>query len=512
MSFVVEQKVKGHVYLYRVESYWDKTKKQSRQRRTYIGKKDPVTGQVVLEDKVRDAREFGTVYLLDQLAKQLGVTEDLASVFPDLWREILAVAWFRICENRALYLCEHWLESVWAEVPVSLSSPRISELLAQVGHSRETAERFFRRWVERFADQNRFIVFDITSISSYAHAIDEVEWGYNRDHDVLPQVNIGMIYGEPCGLPLCYTVYPGSIHDVTTLKNMVMELDVLSLKKTVFVLDKGFYSKHNLKHMAGMKFVIPLPVKCSAEGELISSTRSIIRSAEYAIHYRDHLYYCISKPLMIGEDRYTAHIYLDERKQVDQRELFLRKLMEAEELVAALDFTSREQLLGYLNDQMSSLAPYFTVRKKGPRVVLARNTRKIDAFVGRMGMFVLITSTALSSAQIIAWYRQKDGVEKCFDALKNDLFLKRLRVHSRATMEGLLFIEFVALILRTKLSAVLREMKDQKGRQPMCVPELLAELRKLKQLTFGKKKALSEISKTQRKIFASFGIPLDAET
>jgi transposase len=509
---MVEQKVKGHVYLYRVESYWDKEKKQSRQRRTYIGKKDPESGQVVLEDEIRDAREFGTVYLLDQLAKQLGVTEDLASVFPELWREILAVAWFRICENRALYLCEHWLETVWTEEPVSLSSPRISELLGQVGHSNVSAERFFRHWVQRFVDTNRFIIFDITSISSYANGIDEVEWGYNRDREVLPQVNIGMIYGEPSGLPLCYSLYPGSIHDVTTLKNMVKELDVLSLKKTVFVLDKGFYSKHNLQHMHGMKFVIPLPLRCSAEAELIASAQEIIRSAEYAIHYRDHLYYCISKPLTIGELRYTAHIYLDERKQVDQRELFLRKLMEAEELVAAQDFTSREQILGYINDQLSPLAQYFTVRRKETRAVLVRNSRKIDAFVGRMGMFVLITSTGLSPAQIIAWYRQKDGVEKCFDALKNDLFLKRLRIHSRAAMEGLLFIEFVAMILRAKLSAVLRDMKALKDRESMCVPEMLAELRKLKQLTFGKKKALSEISKTQRKIFASFGIPLDTAT
>jgi transposase len=278
------------------------------------------------------------------------------------------------------------------------------------------------------------------------------------------------------------------------------------------VLDKGFYSKHNLKHMEGMKFVIPLPVRCSAEAELISSTQAIIRSAEYAIHYRDHLYYCISKPLTIDERQYTAHIYLDERKQIDQRELFLRKLMEIEELVAAHRFASREQLLGFLGDQFSSLSSYFTIRKKGSYFVLARNTRKIDAFVGRMGMFVLITSTALSSTQIIAWYRQKDGVEKCFDALKNDLFLKRFRIHSRATMEGLLFIEFVAMILRAKLSAVLRDMKTQKDRHSMCVPEMLAELRKLKQLTFGKKKALSEISKTQRQIFASFGIPLDTVT
>ena len=39
MSFIVSQKIKGRIYLYQVESYWDKDKKKSRQRRTYIGPK-----------------------------------------------------------------------------------------------------------------------------------------------------------------------------------------------------------------------------------------------------------------------------------------------------------------------------------------------------------------------------------------------------------------------------------------------------------------------------------------
>ena len=40
MSYIVEQKIKGNIYLYRVESYWDKDKKQSRQKRTYLGPKN----------------------------------------------------------------------------------------------------------------------------------------------------------------------------------------------------------------------------------------------------------------------------------------------------------------------------------------------------------------------------------------------------------------------------------------------------------------------------------------
>jgi hypothetical protein len=39
MSYIVEQKIKGK-NLYKGESYWDKQKKQSRQKRTCIGAKE----------------------------------------------------------------------------------------------------------------------------------------------------------------------------------------------------------------------------------------------------------------------------------------------------------------------------------------------------------------------------------------------------------------------------------------------------------------------------------------
>lgn len=43
----ITNKRSGVTYVYRSESYWDKQKKAPRNRRTLIGKVDPVTGDVV---------------------------------------------------------------------------------------------------------------------------------------------------------------------------------------------------------------------------------------------------------------------------------------------------------------------------------------------------------------------------------------------------------------------------------------------------------------------------------
>jgi len=40
MSYIVEQKIKGKICLYEVTSYWDKEKKQPRQKRKYLGRKN----------------------------------------------------------------------------------------------------------------------------------------------------------------------------------------------------------------------------------------------------------------------------------------------------------------------------------------------------------------------------------------------------------------------------------------------------------------------------------------
>jgi hypothetical protein len=49
--------------------------------------------------------------------------------------------------------------------------------------------------------------------------IGDVAWGYNRDGEKLPQVNLCMPLGEQSRLPVFQTLYNGSIKDVNTLKS-----------------------------------------------------------------------------------------------------------------------------------------------------------------------------------------------------------------------------------------------------------------------------------------------------
>ncbi|MCF7928862.1 MAG: IS1634 family transposase [Spirochaetales bacterium] len=502
MAYVIEQRVKNHVYLYEVESYWDKEKKQSRQKRTFLGKKDPDTGEVITHDDSYAAWDYGHTALFDQVAKKIGLRKELQEAFPSVWEEIYTLALFKLIEGKPFYLCEHWLETVWLDTKPVLSSQRISEILQSLANKKNEQFQFFSSWAKRHKKNNRFIVFDITSVSSFGKDIDYLEWGYNRDRETLPQINLGVVFARPADMPLFYSLYPGSIHDVSTLSNIITELQVLSLTTTTFVLDKGFYSMANLAHMKELCHIIPLPVRTKQEHQLVQKYQDTIRSSQYAIRCNDHVLYCAAEKITIHDSEYSAYIYLDERKQADQREHLLKQILECEQFVQHKGYRKRSDFESFFQDQKPGLGQYFGLHKNGTRYELQRIPEKIDTALNRMGMFVLITNGEFSGEEVIQLYRDKDGVEKCFDSLKNNLALKRLRIHSQEALEGVLFIEFLALILYSYAQRVLRTTGLTKY---MSIPEAIFELRKIKKIRFGRKKTMiTEVSKHQRKILNAF--------
>ena len=107
MAAIVHQtdKRSGITYAYRSVSYWDKEKKQSRAKRTLIGRVDKETGEIVPTDgRNRKKKEgnapvkrgtkgtgkvkrsfYGATYLLDTIGEELGITQDLKQCFPDTY-------------------------------------------------------------------------------------------------------------------------------------------------------------------------------------------------------------------------------------------------------------------------------------------------------------------------------------------------------------------------------------------------------------------------------------------
>jgi transposase len=105
--------------------------------------------------------------------------------------------------------------------------------------------------------------YDITSLGFASELINMLEYGYSKDDDGLPQVNFGLIVDRKRGLPGYYKLFPGSITDVSTYKNMQADLLDFQITSSRLIMDRGFFKPSNVRVMAdkGFEFVIAMPFR-----------------------------------------------------------------------------------------------------------------------------------------------------------------------------------------------------------------------------------------------------------
>lgn len=508
MAYIIEQKLKGKIYLYKVESYWDKAKKQPRQRRTYIGpKQNGNKARTKQNQSSLVSKGFGNIFLVRYLSDKLGLTEILKLYFPENYQEILALAFYEIMEASALYLFSYWLEEHNLPGIKKLHSPDISKLCDTLGRSQAQRVDFTQKWIEHLKPIQG-VFYDITSISSYSTNIDFVEWGYNRNEENLPQINMGVTFCQNRSLPISYNVYPGSIVDVTTLKNCIKYLKIFDLKDILFVLDRGFFSKANVLEMnsssSNVSFVQPLPFSLKNVKLLIKRHRRILSDPSSAFKFNEEILHYQQSPFEFDGNNFEAHIFFNEKLEVDQKHHFLSPLFECEEKFKGKTFKTLKE---YLQCRKSIIPEKYREYFKWNKTTLQveKNGKNVKASLNKMGSFVLITNKQkMDKVEILNLYRQKDQVEKIFDIFKNEMDGGRLRVHSQYNSDGRLFIKFISLIL---YSEVARTMKEKKLFDTYTLKELFAELKKLKITQIQQNEPfLSEVSKKQRVIFDAFGI------
>lgn len=509
MSFLVEKKVGETIYLYEATSYWDPQKKQSRQKRTYLGKKDPKTGDLIRgrsENRPRLAKDYGNVYLLQQIANKLGLTALLKTVFPDEHATILALALFEISEATPLYLFPYWVESTWVDQVPPLSSRDLTTFTQHIGRMDVEREEFFQRWVKQ-CGHVQTIVFDITSLSSYSLGLNEVEWGYNRDREHLPQINLGMIYAETLHVPLYYQIYPGSIPDVSTLKNMVRYLEWLDLDQSLFVMDRGFYSAANLTSIAesSLTFLLPLPRSVNLFSDLLTQYRHTLTKLTGSFLFHDEVLCHLSAMTKLGKIPLHAHLFFDPHSHSEQTVRFLKKLWEAEASATQKTFQRPQDARYYLGKQFKGATQFFRIRQDAGHLEISRKNTTLTQYMANMGATIFLTNhEGLEREQILTVYRQKDFLEKIFDVLKNEFDGKRLRSGSKDVVEGRLFLKFLSLIVH---SAIRNTMREQQLFKRYTVREMLYELRKLRLVEMSNgKRVLTELSKRQKEIFKKFDI------
>jgi hypothetical protein len=226
MASEVKCKSGNYTYLYESISYRNEDG-NPRNTRKIIGKIDPDSGAKIYKkeyiqrmiaqgtpveihdsilsfsaDDIRNStiKEFGLTYLLRVLAERSGMTAALSAASPKYCKQIYALASHLVACGDPFMHCQEWLSGADnIDNAGDLSSGKISKILKNLSFGER--EAFFREWCRK-RSESEYLALDITSVSSYSELIDDVEWGYNRDHENLAQINLCMLMGETSRLPI----------------------------------------------------------------------------------------------------------------------------------------------------------------------------------------------------------------------------------------------------------------------------------------------------------------------
>ena len=511
-------------YAYHVDQTYRNTKGQPTNKRTQIGRVDD-QGRLVPNDaywrfypdtptqpevvqagdtstpiaKVLPAVDsnvsVGTGFLVNQLAEDLGINQMLTNALGASRADQLAtVATYMIARGNIMdHLDDFCDEQLLASPPVT--GQQASRLFASIDHADRM--RFFRPWASA-QPASSYYAYDVTSFSTYAHGIIDAEWGYNRDGEQLPQINLGCYINQTTGLPVFYLTYPGSIVDVAHLPSMMAFNTELGIADVSFVMDQGFCSTTNLNYMHNqhLKLIVKTSMRQKTIRNGVDQVHDTIGLQRYRIPERVH---AMSLPGHYYGIDATLHIYYDltlaDRMQTDLD----RHLDVQDTQLAHLDHIEASQIKRY---------ELFTIdRHADGTFTYRRDLDKIDQTARYYGYFTLLSTTGTDAATTLDIYRRKDLIEKTFDELKNHIDMHRLHTWSTATTDGKLFTAFYALILTAKLQTVLAPLMRERGWSKHTITDQLDKIRLV--TTTNGVRLINPLTKTQRDILAAFGYTPD---
>ena len=456
----------------------------------------------------------GDAWLIGQLAAAAGLSELLSEVFgPAEGGALAGLAAHQFATGHALYRAESWLSQ--REVPESWKGALVSEssvhgFVARIGADVARREAFLERWAGRHKTGGA-VLYDTTSVSSHSPSLELAEWGYNRDDEMLPQVNFSLA-AAPDGLPLFYRVIPGSIPDVRTLAATLRIARDYGVEKPCLSLDRGFYSSANLRDLLGLDcgLILGVPWSVAQATALLRRHRARLESPRRAFLYRGASLRHVADVWHQDEATLSAHLFLDPGRHAEMALRFEKTVLGLVDQAAHETFRDWREARRWIFEHAGTRAPCLRVAPTTDGAIrVALKPNRVAAATARAGYTLMLTrgrdAADESAENVLRDYRARDMVEKLYDVFKTEHGQYRLRTASDESVQGRFFLGFATLVLRAELEKRMRAAGLHKS---MTDAAVLDELGKAKALvTRQGNRILLEVSKRQRTLLAALKLP-----
>ena len=494
------------VYLdYEYDRTYDPVKKYTRPRRSTIGKiskADPNLMQPnqnflkyfpdaeLPEKKSRTDRSsclrIGSYLLIRKIARDYKLPEILGEYFDEKETGLILdlAAYSIITENNAAqyYPDYSYNHPLFTPGMSQYSDSTISTFLNSITDDQTIG--FLNEWNENRDHREKiYISYDSTNKNCQAGDIEMVEFGHPKVDAGLPVFNYSIAYDMHNREPLFYEQYPGSINDVSQIQFMLDKAHGYGYRRIGFILDRGYFSRENIQYMdrCGYSFVIMVKGLAGLVNSLVMEHKGSFENKR--IHNIDEygVYgFTVRKQLYVTDkkDRYF-HIYHSITKESAERTAIEARIRRMKE------FLNRHK--GEVREFGPAYEKYFYLhydRETEKFVYAEERASAIERELDLAGYFCIITSEKMKAKDAINLYKSRDASEKLFRSDKSFLGNGSLRVYSDESVSAKIFVEFIAIIIRSRIYTGLKEAMKEMAKKPnyMTVPAALKELDKIEMI------------------------------
>jgi hypothetical protein len=373
---------------------------------------------------------FGSVYVATEVLRQSELTEMFMAPFSDtkgLGEAAMSLVLYKLTKGGASMHIKDWWNSSCAKYlypNVNLDSPRISELLKEIGRDKYW-RIFFENYSEFLNKQSPLhcALIDSTGLPNSINT--NLSQICNHGGVVNREIRLIVAHDKNSGYPLYFKYVPGNIVDKTTLQHIFYEMEAYDIEVDSSIMDADYYTVDNLQFLYdhNVSFVT----------RYIPNLKVYKRILKNDIHDIDNIAYHVMK-----EDRCMKIklINVDDIGEMNLYAYVCKDLVEA-------------------NKQELHMLKKFDID-----IADAKEIEAISEKLRSRGIFVLLSSQQMPTKNILPYYYDRQDIEQIFDFAKNDLDLLPLRVHSESTMRGHLMIVFMATIAHVHMRKMLEKTKN----------------------------------------------------
>ena len=530
---LVRKKRGGHTYIeYEYERIYDPAKQYTYPKRASIGRVDPenpnrmtpnenflkyfpdadipeeidrlerspylnIGPYVVLQKLIRDSKlreilgeymdEKDTGFLLDLACYSIIEENNAGQYYPD-------------------YAYEHALFTPDMKI---YTDSKVSDFFRKL--KPEQSVGFLNSWNKsKNKRQKIYLSYDSTNKNCQAGDIDLLEYGNAKTDASLPIFNYSVACDSANREPLFYELYPGSLNDISQLTCMIDKAHGYGYRNIGFILDRGYFSKRNLEYMEknGYSFLIMVKGMKAFIHEIVIENQGSFENSRGKYIDRYDLYGTTVRRLLYEGDakKRNIHIYYSDGKAYGEKQEIKQKIRR---LKKYLDGCVGKECVAFGPEIMKYF--YLNFEKDGKTLKLAEeNTSAVEKELSLAGYFAIVSSENMTAREAIELYKSRDASEKLFRSDKFYLGNKSMRVYSDEALSSKVFIQFIALILRSRIYIALKEKSEKMLKRPnyLTVPAALKELEKIVMIRHldGVYRLDHAVTATQKAILDAFGL------